>query len=456
GGDGDSIGQNPTYISDGRYSIRKYTTESGWQQIGTLNKPRWYPTVVSLPDGIHYLIVGGHLASYVPNDLERRNPSMEVWPALPEGNGSVYLDILGDTYPYNSYPVVYVTPGNNVFVFASTKATLITLPTGLTSSTPQHHIPLPELTTPHLHPSHSFPYLSASVLLPLTLQNNHKATVMICGGTRLDNQATDTCNMIDPDDAVGGTAEWKSVERMPVPRVMGDAVLLPDGTVTFVNGAKWGTADGPAGYGMAKDPAFEAVVFNPEAPVGQRWKITPPATIPRLYHSSALLMSDGSIATFGSDQQNYDIVDLNPFEYRIEVYYPWYFNVNFRRNQIVESGGDVKLGYNSVLKVLVDDGVHDGRVVDEKVVLIRYSTSAHSTNSDSRFIELQIVNIDMINNPNNNTTNSTSTSHQQQQQRYQYTIRGPSNSSIAPPGNYFLFVVRDRVPSVRGITVLVA
>jgi len=49
-------------------------------------------------------------------------------------------------------------------------------------------------------------------------------------------------------NAAGIAAGWK-VEHMPQPRVMPDAVLLPDGRVLIVSGAQTGVA----GYGNVCD-----------------------------------------------------------------------------------------------------------------------------------------------------------------------------------------------------------
>ncbi|KAI9339803.1 hypothetical protein DFJ73DRAFT_762798 [Zopfochytrium polystomum] len=353
GGDGDNVGAG--YIRDGRQAVRRYDpAAAAFTDIGTLNRTRWYPTVTALPAGrfaaSDVLVVGGHSASYLPADPDRSNPTMELW-----GEGRVKrvwdnVDVLVGTYPYNSYPLVYVLPSNQVSLFAGTKvhsppfyallspkllsslhfpppksqfsddqqqASLFDLSTFTTR-------PLPPLLSPALAPSRSFPYLSPAVLLPFA-PDSSAAAIMVCGGTvAATNAAAKECSYITVDGTGTTMAGWVDEEPMPVARVMGDAVLLPDGTVLYVNGAQWGTADGPAGHGLAKDPAFEAVLYTPTAPRGSRWRRLAAATIPRLYHSSALLHPDGRVLVFGSDQQNYADPALSPFEYRVEAFSPPY------------------------------------------------------------------------------------------------------------------------------------
>jgi len=45
-----------------------------------------------------------------------------------------------------------------------------------------------------------------------------------------------------PQLAAGADATWRDVGPMPVPRVMGDAVILCDGTIGIFNGATKGIA----------------------------------------------------------------------------------------------------------------------------------------------------------------------------------------------------------------------
>ncbi|TPX33080.1 hypothetical protein SmJEL517_g03901 [Synchytrium microbalum] len=291
GGDGDNVANN--YIADGRKAVRTYSSTTGWVDIGELTSTRWYPTASILPDG-RLIIVGGLLESYIPTDPTRNNPSYEIWPA--DGRGSVPLQVLRPGYPNNTYSVVMVLPSQRVFIFSAAHS--MTMKVG----TWEAIINLPDLIHADLYPSHSFPYLSPSVLLPLREANNFKAEVMICGGTRLDNQASSLGSRIAPDDE---NAQWFD-ENMPGGRVMGDGVLLPDGNVVFVNGAQTGSADGPAGFSKARNPQYAAHLYSP---VSRQW---------------TLLLPDGRILTAGSDQQNYDGSAAQPFEYRTEVFSPPY------------------------------------------------------------------------------------------------------------------------------------
>ena len=77
-------------------------------------------------------------------------------------------------------------------------------------------------------------------------------------------------------------------------RVMVEGVNLLDGTILWVNGAKIGTQ----GFGVADDPAYNALVYDPTK---NQWYDASTSTIARLYHSIAIMLRDGRILITGSN-----------------------------------------------------------------------------------------------------------------------------------------------------------
>jgi len=63
-------------------------------------------------------------------------------------------------------------------------------------------------------------------------------------------------------------------------------VALPDGTFMIVNGAQ----EGLAGFGLASDPNFVSVLYDPLQPVGSRISILGNTTIATVVHSEATLL----------------------------------------------------------------------------------------------------------------------------------------------------------------------
>ena len=97
-------------------------------------------------------------------------------------------------------------------------------------------------------------------------------------------------------------------------------VSLPDGTMLIVNGA----LQGYGGFGLANNPNFNAVLFDPTQPIGQRFSILNNTIVARMYHSEATLLPDGRVLISGSDPQSPDY----PEEFRIEVISTAFFSLS--------------------------------------------------------------------------------------------------------------------------------
>jgi hypothetical protein len=59
---------------------------------------------------------------------------------------------------------------------------------------------------------------------------------------------------------------------------------------------------GEGGGGQGRGSVMEAWLYDPNAPVGQRFTILAATTIQRHYHSVAFLLPDGDIFVAGSEQ----------------------------------------------------------------------------------------------------------------------------------------------------------
>ncbi|RKO85917.1 hypothetical protein BDK51DRAFT_7000, partial [Blyttiomyces helicus] len=178
----------------------------------------------------------------------------------------------------------------------------------------------------------TFPSSASSVLLPLKASENYRPEIMVCGGSSGDApnpKALDDCGRIHPLDA---EPQWAFEQLPDGPRTMGDAVLLPEGNVFIVNGARAGSGGG----NMAEDPAFTPLLYKPDAPVGERFTIMPASTIPRLYHSVAALLPTGEVRIAGPNPSvsysvdghvhNGRLTSSYPTEYRVEIFSPPYMS----------------------------------------------------------------------------------------------------------------------------------
>ena len=178
-----------------------------------------------------------------------------------------------------------------------------------------------------------------ALLLPLNPSNGYAPEVLICGGSTLDDKrpsyelsakdpASNQCSRLLLT-AEGIAAGWQ-VERMPGPRMMSDAVLLPTGSIVLLNGAP----SGISGYGNVRDQVGQsnadgavraAVLYDLVAPAGNRFtQGLPESTIPRMYHSTATLMPKGEIMIVGSNPNLDRSEMIYGTEYRVEWLRPPY------------------------------------------------------------------------------------------------------------------------------------
>jgi hypothetical protein len=129
-------------------------------------------------------------------------------------------------------------------------------------------------------------------------------------------------------------------------RCVCDSQHIPCRTYMIMNGAHQGFA----GFGLGRDPNFNALLYDP---VGQRFSILNTTIVARLYHSEATLLPDGRVLVSGSDSEtNYaNGPAIYPEEFRIEVYIPSYLNQGFQQPTftIVETDWELEGTYDIVI-----------------------------------------------------------------------------------------------------------
>ncbi|OQO00644.1 hypothetical protein B0A48_13134 [Cryoendolithus antarcticus] len=288
GGNANLSWLDPT-IADGwrgeRYLTRSSPDQNGqaWSEPGNqLDTARWYPTLQTLPDG-RIFVASGSLNGLDPTVKPNNNPTYEILDrnGITSG-GSTTLPLLVKAQPYYMYPFIHLLPTSDLFIFASKSSVLFSPSSGATTKT------LPDLPGDYK----TYPNTGGSALLPLSSANNWTPSIIICGGGAYQDITSPTdpsCGRISPLDA---NPTWE-MDAMPQGRGMVEPVLLPDGTVLWLNGANRGAQ----GFGLAADPTFETLIYDPEAKLGSRWTRGAASEVPRLYHSVALLLLDGLRST---------------------------------------------------------------------------------------------------------------------------------------------------------------
>ncbi|KAK9271207.1 hypothetical protein L1049_026797 [Liquidambar formosana] len=393
-----------------------------WQEIqnGLLAR-RWYATNHLLPDG-KQIIIGG-----------RQQFNYEYYPKTGAAKNLYALPFLTQTYDKNIennlYPFVHLNVDGNLFIFANNRAILFDYGANKVVKTYP--------TIPGGDPR-SYPSTGSSVLLPLrNLQAAAvEADVLVCGGAPKGSYiqaangnyktALNTCARIKITDPA---PQWV-METMPIARVMGDMQLLPDGTVLIINGA----SSGSAGWENGRNPALNPVIYQPNTAIGKRFEVQNPTTIPRMYHSTAILLRDCRVLVAGSNpHQKYEFTGvLFPTELRVEAFSPAYLDAKFAnlRPKILAPASQAKIGYGQKLAVQFSvTGALAAKAV--MVTMVAPSFTTHSFSMSHRLLVLDgagpVTNVGKL--------------------TYQVEVMTPGSGNLAPSAYYLLFVVHQRIPS---------
>ncbi|XP_010504696.1 PREDICTED: aldehyde oxidase GLOX-like [Camelina sativa] len=390
-----------------------YSETCDWMEFPQyLSQRRWYATNQILPDG-RIIVVGG-----------RRQFNYEIFPRHNSRSRSSRFEFLRETSDgsneNNLYPFIHLLPDGNLFVFANTRSIVFDYKTNRVVKE------FPEI--PGGDPR-NYPSSGSSVLFPLdeTNDTNVQVEIMVCGGSPRGGfsrgfvRATSTCGRLRLSDQ---NPSWE-METMPLPRVMGDMLLLPTGDVIIVNGAGTGTA----GWEKARDLVIQPLIYHP---FDHLFSVMSTPTRPRMYHSSAVLLPDGRVLVGGSNPHvyyNFTNVEY-PTDLSLEAYSPPYlsFTSDPIRPKILTS--DKVLGYKRLFNV--DFSIPQFLTVDLlSVRIVAPSFTTHSFAMNQRMVILKLLSV-----TRDQLTNS-----------YRVSALGPSTAEIAPPGYYMMFLVHAGIPS---------
>jgi hypothetical protein len=427
GGNGPLEFIDPT-VTDGFDGIRYLTRSASdasldgqdWSEPGNkLDSKRWYASVQSMPDGTLF-VASGSLNGLDPTVPANNNPTYEILNNKGISSGvSIPMEILVKNQPYYMYPFMHLLKDGSLFIFTAKSSELFNVATNTTVRT------FADLPGDY----RTYPNTGGSVLLPLSSATNWNPDIVICGGGAYQDITSPTdpsCGRIQP---LSTNAQWE-MESMPQGRGMVEGTLLPDGTVVWVNGAN----EGAQGFGLARDPTFEALIYDPSKPLGQRFTTGASSTIARLYHSVALLLLDGTLLIAGSNPVEQPILQpstANPFvtDFRVEIYTPPYLSgANAQKRPANVALSSRSLQANSQTFTVSFDVVAGAAAV--KVSLYHGGFVTHSVHMSHRMLVLDTVGW---------KAGST---------RQSVTVTMPPSSEIAPPGPYVVYVVVDGVPAV--------
>ncbi|TYP90789.1 galactose oxidase-like domain-containing protein [Blastococcus xanthinilyticus] len=315
---------------------------SAWTAVQPMAGGRWYPALLTLPDG-RVLAVSGlgqdGLLNLVP----------EVW-SPDTGDWTV----VASPGPWPMYAHLVLLDGGRIFFTGGryggdngVRPTVWDIASGAT-------IEVPGLNAPESRNQ------SASVLLPPAQAQR----VLIAGGGAWDvHSHAPAVAAAAVADLTEAAPAFRPVAPMHSARMHLCATLLPDRTV-LVNG----------GAAMEEDAAMAALDAEVFDPVTETWTVVARSRVPRLYHSVALLAPDGTVLTTGANPAR------GVEELRIEVYRPPYL---FRGARPVLSLATDTAGYGATVTATVE-----GERALGSLCLMRPGATTHSSDNEQRLVDL--------------------------------------------------------------------
>jgi len=232
-------------------------------------------------------------------------------------------------------------------------------------------------------------------------------------------------------------------ETMSSPRLFADAVLLPNGKVAVLNGAKKGMPAGTIeGGGLAKEPNYQALLYDPDLPPGRRFRALASSAIHRFYHSNAALLPSGDVWVAGSEHGPDCRADCktNPAppaqEYRAELLQPPYsFLPRPRILSLVEPREPTSLRLGGTVTLRYAPAAPGGKITGASITAPGART--HGLDMTARLVFLQAVS---IGSPEGGGRGGVA------------TFALPSGAGrVALPGWYMLWVLEGDVPAKEAV-----
>ncbi|KAG8362676.1 hypothetical protein BUALT_BualtUnG0051900 [Buddleja alternifolia] len=195
---------------------------------------------------------------------------------------------------------------------------------------------------------------------------------------------------------------------------------------------------GTAGWDLGRNPVLTPVIYRPNNPVELRFEVQNSTSIPRMYHSTAILLRDGRILVSGSNPHAYYNFTgvLFPTDLTMETYSPDYLDARLTRvrPRIISPTSQSLIGHGQQLSI---NFIAEGRINRDLITVTMVSPpfTTHSFSMNQRLL--------VLTNDRGTSANVTSLGNS----NYQVRVVTPGSNILAPPGYYLLFVVYREVPS---------
>ena len=345
-------------------------TTDAWTFFPNMNAGRWYPTATVLGNG-DVLVVSGDVDTSV---------GLNTLPQVLQLSGTpTWRNLTNAQLGLELYPPMLLAPNGKVFN------------------------PGPSATTRYLDTSGTGAW--SVVAERVGGWRSYGSAVMYGSGKVLimggGDPPTNTAEVIDLNSA---TPTWRQIGSMQFARRQLNATLLPDGQVLVTGGTS------AAGFSEPSGAVYAAELWNPST---ETWTTLAGGSIPRLYHSTALLLLDGRVMITGGNGYP-----------DTEIYSPPYL---YKGARPTITSAPSRVAYGQSFFVPTPDAA-----TISKVTLLRLSSVTHSFNQSQ-----------YINAPSFSQTTGG------------LNITAPANGNVAPPGPYMLHIVNGSgVPSLAKVLLL--
>lgn len=367
-----------------------------WSFVKPMAQGRWYPSLITLADG-RVLAASGFTEQFPIHNktLEIYNPPADTWQVLHFADAFPGLPLYAHLF--------LLADGRVVFDGGRTDDLLPVAPC-IIDITQQ---PLRTTVVNGLRGG-GMRNQAASVLLPPA---QDQKVMIIGGGPPFKTNKTDAIDSVDIVDLKVPEPHFVEASPLNFPRLHLNAIVLPDHTV-FVTGGSLKQEDEP----LAR---LQPEIYDP---LTDTWTPMALSTVPRLYHSTALLLPDGSVLAAGGNPDGGKEVQWNKDlqeEMRLEVFRPTYF---FKGQRPIIANAPPQCTYGQALVIASPQSA-----TIRWASLVRNCVTTHSWDGSQRLVDLEITD----------------------RAGGAVTATVPVNGNIAPPGWYMLFLIdNNRVPSV--------
>lgn len=416
-----------------------------FRPVGEMREPRWYPSLVTLPDGRVSVTSGVRRAvsTFANPALEFDQVKLtEIYDPVSER----WKDAGVSEWSFPLYPRLHLLPDGKVFYGGAGQSWN---PFGETADQAtwgmrRLYDPVAERWSTVGGARYGMRSGAASVMLRLEPPYD-RADILMAGGTLGSSPGSWLATTLS--EVVRWTPsgfEDLGALKSPVAGASGDPtqlrqrrwfgtpVMLPTGEVLLVNG---GDADDVV------DPGSAAAVRKPELydPRSRTWRTLAGSSRDRVYHNSAALLPDGRVLVGGNAPHSAhylrygnEMTRSNNFrDATFEIYAPPYLfrgkRPRIRRVTPVRRGSALKLDLGSPRQAR--------RISD--VTLVRMGANTHAMDGDARAVKLQ---------------------HSVGGGRVLATLPNGGDGRVLPPGPYYVFASRETadgpVPSVARVVLI--